>query len=329
MGAEIIFASAFNMFSFAGLAAVVTAALMALFAAMFWHLRKHVGPIAILVAFALAHVNLQPFILARPHVLAWPFLALWTVLLLKYREEKRVPPLWLALLMFVWSNIHGSYFVGFLVAAALSLDAVIEAKWDRKVIGRWFLFGVLILAATLVNANGIAGFLHPINISSMETLPEIGEWKPSSFGLTPVFFLTLLGVVGALLMRRPKFGIGELGLVLLTLLMAFTHLRHQSIFIILSILIITPKFAGPGRALAPPMFASAKQRYLWCAAGVVAALAIVGTRAVSSVSPGNGAQYPRVLLAHIPPELRSKPVLNEYGIAIASGALIAMWLERV
>jgi len=313
-GSELIYASAFNLFSFAGLAAVVTAALMALFAAMFWYLRKHVGPVAILVALALAYVNLQPFILARPHLLAWPFLALWTVLLLKCREEGRVPSLWLALLMFVWSNIHGSYFAGFIVAAALSLDAVIEAKWNRKIIGRWFLFGVVILVTTLVNANGLAGFLHPINISNMETLPEIGEWKASSFHLTPLFFLMVLGAMGALLIRRPKFGIGEIGLLLLTLVMALMHLRHQSIFIIVATLVVAPKLAGTGRASAPALFASMKERRLWCSAAAIAALAIVGARAALPFPPDDNAQYPRVLIEHIPAELRSKPVLNEYSM---------------
>jgi len=41
--------------------------------------------------------------------------------------------------MFVWANIHGSYFAGFIVAAAAALDAVIEAKWVRAVIARWSL----------------------------------------------------------------------------------------------------------------------------------------------------------------------------------------------
>ena len=313
-GSEIIYASAFNLAGFAGLAAVVTAALMALFAAMFWHLRSRVGPIGILVAFALAYVNLQPFILARPHLLAWPFLALWTGLILKYRDEKKTPPLWLALIMFVWSNLHGSYFAGFVVAAALSLDAVIEANWDRKIIGRWFLFGILILLATLFNANGLDGFLHPISVSSMETLPEIGEWKPSTIAITPIFFLTVLIASGAVLLRRPKFGLGEVGLLLLTLAMALTHLRHQSIFVIIATMIVTPKLAGVTRGDAPPMFTGAKDRRLWVGAALVASVTIMAARMALPFPPGDSAFYPRTLIAHVPAELQSKPVFNEYSM---------------
>jgi hypothetical protein len=214
--------------------------------------------------------------------------------------------------MLVWANIHGSYFAGFIVAAAVALDAVNAAKWDRSVVGRWLLFGVVSVAATLLNANGLAGFLHPVSISSMETLQGIGEWHPSTTRNTPFFFATLIGVLGALLVRGARFRAGELCLLLLTLLMAFTHVRHQSIFIILAALIVTPKLSG--REPSAPLFNSLRERRAWAVGSLAVALSLLGARASIPLEPRETFSNPRGLIAHVPAELRSQPLLNEYSL---------------
>lgn len=313
-GAEVVYAGAYNAAGFAGLAATVTLALMALFGTLFWFLRDKAGPVALLVAFAGTYLVLQPFIMARPHVLAWPFLAFWTALMFRSRDAGRAPPLAWALFIFVWANFHGSYFAGFIVSAAVALDAWIAAKFDREIFLRWLLFGIVILVAALLNANGIKGVLYPLEISGMETLPSIGEWHPSSPKATPVFYFLLLAVIGALLWKRPKFTPGELLLLLFTLAMAFTHIRHQSVFIILSSMIITPKLASPVRQQAAPLFKSAADKRFWLGSAAVIASLIIGTRAVIPLQPPETFSNPRGLIAHIPPELRSQPVLNEYSM---------------
>ena len=315
---EVVYAGAYNAAGFAGLAATVTLALMALFGVLFWYLRDKVGPVALLVAFGGAYLVLQPFIMARPHVLAWPFLAFWTALMLRYRDAGRAPPFAWALFIFIWANFHGSYFAGFIVSAAVALDAWIAAKFDRRTFVRWLLFGFAILIAALLNANGIKGVLYPLEISGMGTLQNIGEWRASSTNNAPQFFLVLTLVIGALLKKRPQFLIGELLLLLLTLGMAFLHFRHQSIFIILATLIVTPKLAGSRRALAAPTFKPRLQG-IWLTAAAVAMLGVVVGRAVVPLIPKDSSGMPRDLIAHVPPELRSRPVFNEY---IMGGPLI-------
>lgn len=313
-GAEVIQAIAYNLAGFAGLAAVVTLALMALFGTLFWHLRKSAGPVALLGAFAGTYLVLQPFIMARPHVMVWPFLALWSALLFTYRDKGRAPPLALALLMFVWSNVHGSYIFGFIVAGAVALDALIDARFERRAFIQWLVFGIATLVATALNANGISGLLHPLAISGMETLPAIGEWQPSSPRSTPLFYFLLLVVTGALLWKRPTFRPGELLLLLLTLAMALTHIRHQSVFIILAALIVTPKLASKDREQAAPMFGSPREAQLWAAGALAAVIGIVALRGAIPLQPRETFSNPRGLIAHIPLELRSQPVLNEYSM---------------
>lgn len=313
-GAEVIYWLAYRAAGFAGLAAVVAAALMALFGVLFAYLRPRAGPVALLLVFVVTCLVLMPFIMARPHTLAWPFLAAWSALLFRYRDEKQAPPLALALLIFVWANLHGSYFAGFIVAAAVALDALNEAGWNRQVLVRWLMFGLASLLTSLLNANGIAGVLHPLTISGMSTLPNIGEWQPSSPRSTPFFYLALLAVTGALLWVRPRFRPGEILLLILTLAMALTHIRHQSVFVIIAALIVTPKLAHPAREDAGPLFASSEAARIWlCGATLAGAILLVGRAAVPLV-PRETFSNPRGLIAHVPTEVRSQPVLNEYSM---------------
>ena len=67
-------------------------------------------------------------LLARPHLLALPPLALWTAELLKAREQHRAPRWWLAGVMLLWANLHGSFAFGLALAAALALEATIENR---------------------------------------------------------------------------------------------------------------------------------------------------------------------------------------------------------
>ena len=313
-GAEVIFWTAYRLAGFAGLGTTVAAALMALLAILFIYLQRKVGPVALLATLVTAYVVLMPFITARPHVLAWPFLAGWSALLFHYRDQRRTPPFACALIIFAWANIHGSYFAGFLVAAAVALDALIDSGWDRQTFLRWLIFGVACLLASLVNANGIAGFLHPVSISSMQTLPGIAEWRPSTTRNTPVFFAVLIIVLGALLMRRPRFRMGELLLLLLFLAMAFAHVRHQSVFVIVAALIVSPKLGHPAREHARELFSSHTEAKRWIGAAAMIALVVLATRAMIPLVPRETLSNPRSLIAHVPAELRSQPVLNEYAI---------------
>ena len=311
---EVIYAGAYDLAGHAGLAATVALALMALFGVLFASLRKAAGPIALLVAFAALYCVLQPFVLARPHVFAWVLLAGWSAVLLDSRDKKRPPPWPLVAVMFVWANFHASFLIGFAVAACIAFDACSAARWHKPVVSRWFLFGMASLAAALLNANGIAGFMHPFTISGMETLQSIGEWKPSAPRLTPVFYATLLGGLAAIVLRRPRFRLGEVVLLVATLGLAFTHIRHQAVFMILAVLIVTPKLAGQGRKAAAPVFASPAQRNGWIAVAVVIALGIAAVRAAIPLQPRESFANPRGLIAHVPAGLKREPVINEYSM---------------
>jgi hypothetical protein len=311
---EIAYAFAFDQASFAGVAAVFALALMALAGITFAHLRPRAGPVAILAAFASLFLVLQPFYLARPHVIAWVFLAGWTASLLAARSKDRPPSWWLLPLMLVWANVHASFLIGFVVAAAIGLDDCIEHRWKPGRVMRWAAFGVASLLVTLINPSGIHGLIYPFSVSGMSSLPAITEWGPSTPQFSPYFYVVLLLMTGFVLLRRPTFRIGELLLLLLTLGMAFMHLRHQAMFIIIAVLIVTPKLSDRAAEAAQPLFRFHRDRWAWLGGAALLAVAVLGFRLVVPLTPKETYSNPRGLIAHVPAELRGQPVLNEYSL---------------
>jgi hypothetical protein len=294
---EVIYAAAFKLAGYAGLATISATALIALNLIVFFHLERRSAALPWVSLLAM-DVVLAPLALARPHMLAWPLLAGWTVLLLSYADRGRPPPFWSALLLVVWTNLHPSFPLAIPILAAIALDSLIEAKW--KTLRQWLLFGFVSLIAIMANANGIAGALQPFRISSLDLVSVIGEWHPSTTQNTPEFYVVLLLGVGVLLWRGISVPIGRLGLLLVTLGLAFLHMRHQSSFIIVAACIVPPLIRTelPMTAVAKPL--------------ILAALPLLAVRLILPLVPPESQANPRQLLAAIPAELKQQPVFNGY-----------------
>jgi hypothetical protein len=297
---EVIFALAFRAAGHAGLAAVVAAALMALHGAVFLHLRTRASPVAIAAALLLMDVALATFTLARPHVLVWPLLAAWTALMARASETGRPPAVWTALLLVLWTNLHGSFPLAAIVAAPLAFDALVKAKWTS--LKPWLIFAAASFAALCLNANGLHGLLHPFRIAQLTTLHLILEWQPSTPAATPLFYAVLLAGLAALLWRGARLPLGRLALLLVLLLMAFSQVRHQSWFVIVAAVLVPPLLGGqaePARRLMPL---------------ALLALPLLLLRAALPITPIENSANPGDLIAAIPPELKGKPVFNGYSM---------------
>jgi hypothetical protein len=294
---ELILALAFKAAGHAGLATVVAASLIAVNGIIFFHLQRRNAalPWASLIGM---NVVLMPFVMARPHVLAWPLLAVWTVLLLNYANEKRPPPLWSAVLLAFWANLHTSFPLAAPIGAAIALDCLIETRW--KTLPQWLLFAFVSLIAIMANANGLGGILQPFHISNLNMLRAIGEWNPTTTQNTPEFYVIVLMGIGALLWQGVRVPIGRLGLLLVMLGMAFVHIRHQTSFIIVAACVVPPLFPANHNAKSVPK---------WI---MLAALPLLAARALFPLTPPESKANPRNLIAAIPPELRNQPVFNGY-----------------
>ena len=303
--AEVIMAGAYRVAGYSGIAALATAAVMILHALVFFNAARFVRPWSAVGAIVAMDLVLIPMMLARPHLTAWALLAFWIFLMLRAREQGRAPPLAAALLMAVWANLHGSFVMGLFVAAMFGLEALVAEANRVRVVRGWGLFGIACAAAVLINANGIEGILHPLTIANLAMLPLIDEWKPSSLSVTPFFFAILALVLVVVAVKRPRLHPVRWLLLGTLLALAFWQVRHQAVLAITAAMILPTGFARNESI--------AWDRKLLSGTGAAMAL-MVGLRAILPISPPYSEPNPWKLIAAVPPELRSQPVLNGYAM---------------
>jgi hypothetical protein len=302
---DVAMAAAFAVRGWSALAlifAMSSAAALALIAREFG---RSLAPRHASVALVVTAWVLSPFMLARPHVITWPLLALWTLALLRAREDRRAPPVAWALLILLWANLHASFLFALHLAGAFGLEALVKEKGrPSQVVLRWGLFGAACLAAALLTPHGLQAFLYPLQVSGMKALPLIGEWRATGIRDDWPFVVFSLAVLTAGVLRWRA--VGPVRLLLLALLagLAFAHARHQPLFAIVSVLI-----------LARSLGSSAKPRPLGqnlVLALFTGAVLIALVRLAVPMERGDSPTYPATALAKLPPQLRGAPVLNDY-----------------
>jgi hypothetical protein len=303
--AEVIYATAYRLDGYAGVAALVTVALMALHATVYLNSSRWIRA-SLLPVVAMDFV-LIPMLSARPHVLTWPLLALWTLLMLRAREQERAPPLAAAALMIVWTNLHGGFVFGLAIAAAFGLEALVDSPDKPRAFRQWLVFGIACALACLVNGNGFEGALHPLRFTQLKMLPLIDEWKPSSPARTPFFFAVLAVTLALVAWKRPRLPWVRWLLLGGMLGLAMLQVRHQAMLAILAAMILPQGFArGAG-------LPAGTDRLSGRIALAGAALLVV-VRAVMPLQPPDNEANPWKLIAAVPRELRPQHVLNGYSM---------------
>ena len=304
-GSEVLYAGAYRLARYSGVAALVTAVLIALHAVVYLNAARWVR-VALLPIVAMDFV-LIPMLLARPHVLTWPLLAFWTWLMLRAREQDRAPPIYVALLMILWANLHGGYVFGLAVAAAFGLEALVDSADKGRVIRQWGLFGLLCAAAVFINGNGVEGVFHPLRFTQLEMLPLIDEWKPSSPAKTPFSFGVLAITLALIAWKRPRLPWVRWLLLAAMLGFALLQVRHQAMLAILAAMLLPQGFAK-----AEPIAPLADRTLRWIA--LAGAAILITLRAAMPLTPDENETNPWKLITSVPPELRSQPVLNGYSM---------------
>ncbi len=311
--AEILMALAFRAAGLPGVM-VLTAGAVGLTAGVLLHyLRRFLPGVYALLALAVALSNTAPSMLARPHLLAWPCLALWCGSLVTARANRRAPSFALLPVMVLWINLHGSFMVGLMLSGAFMIEALFDSRADRRrVLISWGGFTLAAWVVALLNPDFLAGVLFPIKLVGMQSTTVIGEWLPTGFnGLQPleVTILACLALGFSGRVRLPPIRL----LILLGLIHgALSHARHEQLLGIVGVLIVAEPFgASLGRGCAE---ASRRAwRSLAAGAALVALVALAGRIALPLGPERSGAAF-AALLDRVPPALRARPVLNEYGL---------------
>jgi hypothetical protein len=303
---EILMALAFRVAGWSGLHILFGVAFGATAAIVMGCLRRRMDTVPALLTGVLGLICVAGSLLARPHILALPLLALWTASLVEARAAGRTPPWWLAGVMLLWANLHGSFAFGLALAAALGFEASLQSADRKKNILHWGTFLIASIVAAMLTPRGLDGLLFPFKLLMMPGIAGIGEWAPSDLTHPSPFLLALLAMIAVLIVGKPRLPAIRALLALGLVYLALAHMRHQMLFGVAA-----PLLAAPSLGAAWPTKSQTDNP--WLVPGAVLALALLlivrvalpATRMEDRVSP-------MAALAHVPPGLRSRPVLNAY-----------------
>lgn len=227
--AEVLFALAFAAGGWTAVVLVTAGAMASALAILARYLLRHLIPPVALLFVALAASLHAPHLLARPHVLVAPLLVIWAIGLVNAREEGRAPSLWLALLMVLWANLHGSFVFGLALIVPFAVDAVLGSKGkERRSAARaWGLFLAAALAASIATPHGPGGLGFALDVNGMAfALSHIREWRSPDFQQLQPLEIALLLAAAALFARGLRLSWLRIVLLLGLLHLALKHARH-------------------------------------------------------------------------------------------------------
>lgn len=200
-GAQVIFALVYQTAGWTGLVLLRAALYVAIFGSLFLICRRRGLGVR-----AAAWLTLGAFLVSSPALALRPQLlgmALFAAMLLLLTERRRNPRwLWLApVLVLLWANVHGSFFLGVLLLGLAWLDDL-HGRVDRP----HLTLGTAIAAAlaACVTPFGPAVWAYAAGLTTNpEVRNRITEWQPTSVtSLTGLLFYGSALLVGFVLARR-------------------------------------------------------------------------------------------------------------------------------
>ena len=163
--------------------------------------QPRVACLTVAAGYALGYTNLTP----RPQTLAYPLFALFLLSVLHAGQGGSRRGLWLLPpAMAVWANVHGSFFLGWLLIGCAGCGAAIEARSVRA--ARPFALALLgCLIAACLTPYGPGSLAYLVTIAENPIIRGLAlEWGPTSVGHTEglLFFSSVIALV-ALALTAP------------------------------------------------------------------------------------------------------------------------------
>ncbi len=242
---EVMFAGAFKAWGWKGVIVLTALAATMSILILYRELAAYLLP-TVAAALAIFIITmLGPIVLARPHVLTLPVAAYFTARMFRAAEAKQAPKYWLLVLIALWSNLHGSFSLGFVVAGFAFLHLVENIRFsDRRLLIKWVIFLVLCPVAAMIHPYGY----EPIRIglqmmATNKAMAYIVEWMPLNAqedAIIEYFILaSLVGLIGA----RLKLGWAKTLFVVFVLHMLLTHVRFLYVYFLLVPIVVVPHIA--------------------------------------------------------------------------------------
>lgn len=245
--AQVIFSQVYGWFGWAGLVALTALAIAVTYMLLTRFLVRYFGDTPVMMLLPASFIIGLPHFYARPHALALPVMVAWVAALLSAAERRQAPPFVLVLMMTLWANLHGGFVLGLMLIGPIALDAVlnVEAPARLRLLLRWFVFGLVALAASCITPYGWNSLLAARAILNLgEALTLIREWAPADFSfLGPLEAGALLIIVLAFL-KGVKLPLMRTVLFVGLLYMALAHIRNADVFALLGPMVVAAPLAA-------------------------------------------------------------------------------------
>jgi hypothetical protein len=204
-----------------------------------------------LIVFLFATVGLS----VRPQLIGYLFLIVELILI--HLGRTRSPRWFWALppIFALWVNLHGSFFLGLIVAAALLFSSFFQFRAGGLIAIRWqpdrrriFIVAMALSSAALfINPVGLRQVLYPLDpfLHQQASLGVVQEWLPlqlnSQRGI--LYLAVLAGVFLLVAIRKSEIRLDELLLLAMGTWLAGSHARMLFVFGILAAPIVTRMLA--------------------------------------------------------------------------------------
>jgi hypothetical protein len=181
--------------------AVATTYALVLAAAVTASGRLRLSCAAVWVAYVLGASNLAP----RPQTLAYPLCALFLLAVARTAYRKCTRLLWLLPpAMVVWVNLHGSFFVGFVLLGCAAAGCLVARRSLPDAKPYLVSLGACVLAS-LVNPYGARALVYVASLSNNPVIRNfVTEWAPTTVNMQAgVLFFGSVVLVAALAFKSP------------------------------------------------------------------------------------------------------------------------------
>lgn len=175
----------------------------------------------------------------RCQLLTFVFFVIWVYLLEKIRKDNNNRLLiYLPIMMVVWSNFHGGCVSGLGVLGIYAVGEFLNKKPFRK----YLVMLITCMFSMLINPYGF-GYVKFLAMATTMKRPLITEWR-ATFSMKDIMeslhfkgFMIVIILTGIINWFKEKIGWEKLDktkclMVLVTLVLAIKHIKHQPFFVI-------------------------------------------------------------------------------------------------
>jgi hypothetical protein len=202
-GAQVILAATYRLAGWTGLVVLRAALVGLLFGLLFLACRLRGADIRLAAWLSLtAFIVAAPALALRPQLLGMVLLAVTLVLVAVRRTQAQLFYL-VPVVVAVWANVHGSFFLGPVVLGLAWLEDVHERAPSAS---RTLMVAVVAALATLLNPFGPTVWAYAVGLSTNpDVTSRIVEWQPTTLRTIPgvLFFASALAVA-VILARRSR-----------------------------------------------------------------------------------------------------------------------------